>query len=385
MALSRNYNSFVLARLFAGLTSSFSQTVPPSTIADMFRKEVRGDRMSVFGLFVVIAPAISPFFGGLLVQNHPWQYIYWLTLAFAGLQFILFFFIVPETLWIEHESDQDGKTGAELSRQRTEDIARGKDTDDEYDLDSAPKGGRRGAAWMPWHRPSEYMRLTTSPILMSRFLPITIVSFYYGTLFAWSVGITIVMPQVLFPPPYSFSNIAVGASYLAYGVGSVLGKSLGGVVGDKVMMYFARRNGGRREPEYRLYALIPLLPIMFAGEFIVGITIQKQLHWIAPLIGGAIFYVGFVTATGILQTYVLECYITKSMDTQAIFVFWKMLWGFAVPFFAYQWAIATSFTAAYAIQGALAAVMGGIVCVGLIWKGYEIRKWQGMPVSNWGQ
>jgi hypothetical protein len=31
---------------------------------------------------------------------------------------------------------------------------------------------------------------------------------------------------------------------------------LGGVVGDKIMIHVSRRNGGRREPEYRLYALV---------------------------------------------------------------------------------------------------------------------------------
>jgi MFS family permease len=172
-----------------------------------------------------ISPAIAPFFGGLLVQNHSWQDIYWLTLAFACLQFLLIFFIVPETLWIEHDSEQDGKVGADLHRQRTADIAMGREVD-EHDIDSAPKSGRTGAAWMPWHRPAEYARISTSPILMSRFIPITIVSFYYGSLFAWSVGITVSLPQVLGPPPYSFSNIALGCSYLAFGIGSVLGKSV---------------------------------------------------------------------------------------------------------------------------------------------------------------
>ncbi len=208
--------------------------------------------MSVFGLFVIvsttacgvegmersirltdtlspaypqISPAVAPFFGGLLVQNHPWQYIYWLTLAFAGLQFLLIFFIVPETLWIVSDSDQDGKTGADSHRDRTEDIAMGGEAD-QYNLNSAQKPGRTGAAWMPWHRPAEYARITASPILMARFIPITLVSFYYGSLFAWSVGITVTLPQVLGPPPYSFSNIALGSSYLAFGIGSVLGKSV---------------------------------------------------------------------------------------------------------------------------------------------------------------
>jgi hypothetical protein len=33
--------------------------------------------------------------------------------------------------------------------------------------------------------------------------------------------------------------------------------------------------------------------------------------------------------------YVLESYITRPMDTQASFVFWKCIWGFAIPFFVW--------------------------------------------------
>ncbi len=89
-----------------------------------------------------------------------------------------------------------------------------------------------------------------------RFIPVSLVSFYYGFLFATSVGITIVLPQVFEKPPYHFSSTAVGASYLALGVGSILGKAFGGEIGDKTMSYMQKRHGGHREPEYRLWALV---------------------------------------------------------------------------------------------------------------------------------
>jgi hypothetical protein len=91
-----------------------------------------------------------------------------------------------------------------------------------------------------------------------------------------------------------------------------------------------KRNGGIRKPEYRLWALLPILPFMFVGLFIVGITFEKRLAWIgessnvssryrnargrceltnahyrsllAPLIGGALFYFCLSASTGILQT-----------------------------------------------------------------------------------
>ena len=41
---------------------------------------------------------------------------------------------------------------------------------------------------------------------------------------------------------------------------------------------------------------------MLAGCLIVGFTIDKELHWIAYLIGGGLFFFCLSAATGLLQT-----------------------------------------------------------------------------------
>ena len=56
------------------------------------------------------------------------------------------------------------------------------------------------------------------------------------------------------------------------------------------------------------------------------------------------------------------------------------MWGFAIAFFVYEWGTEKGFVSEYAIQGALAAGGGLLVCLLLLWKGYDIRKAQGMPV-----
>jgi 1,4-dihydroxy-2-naphthoate octaprenyltransferase len=65
---------------------------------------------------------------------------------------------------------------------------------------------------------------TITPSLQIRFLTITLTSIYYGMIFAWSVGITIVMPIKFAQPPYSFATIPLGTAFLAFGIGGVLGK-----------------------------------------------------------------------------------------------------------------------------------------------------------------
>lgn len=46
------------------------------------------------------------------------------------------------------------------------------------------------------------------------------------------------------------------------------------------MTRVTKRNAGIRRPEYRLWALLPILPFMFVGLFVVGITFEERLAWI---------------------------------------------------------------------------------------------------------
>ncbi|CAO1637727.1 unnamed protein product [Jaminaea pallidilutea] len=272
-------------------------------------------------------------------------------------------------LLLESQEDQE-ESSKELSAAQTQD----------YTLDQSVTEGKVGPAWMPWSRPKAFLSLITAPILMVRYLSVTLTSIYYGMLFAWSVGITIVMPQLYEKRPYDFGEVAVGCAFLAFGVGAVLGKWSGGIVGDKMVSYFSRRSP-TRIPEHRLYGLIPLLPFMMVALAICGIAIQRQLHWIARLVGGGLFFFCLSAATGLLQTYVSESYIVSPMDAQAVFVFFKSIWGFAIAFFVMERGEEKDFISEYLIQGALPTGLGALLCAGALWKGQSLRKWQEMPME----
>lgn len=118
---------------------------------------------------------------------------------------------------------------------------------------------------------------------------------------------------------------------------------------EKVVAHFERKHGSR-QPEDRLWAILPVLPFMIVSLLVVGLSIAGHLHWACILVMGGLYYFTLSAATGVFQTYVLESYLPKSMDTQAVFQFWKMMWGFAVSFFAMQWGEADGVLTAYAVQ-----------------------------------
>lgn len=174
MALSKDYAVFCAARFFAGFFSAFSQTVPPASIADIYPPERRGDKMSLYGVACILSPAISPVIGGLVIEyQHKWQIIYWIVLGFAGLQLVMFIFLVPETLWVEDPVAEnhvpqtiqleDGKRtlNGQPIRGKSNPLTSVMRTDRH-----GPPAGKRGSSWMPWQRPADFGALAWSPIAM---------------------------------------------------------------------------------------------------------------------------------------------------------------------------------------------------------------------------
>lgn len=319
--------------------------------------------MSLFSIGIVLSPTIAPFFCGLIVRTG-WRNLFWFCLALSGLCFAMFLFLVPETLWND-DVPEAITSPSEKPEIETAEV-------------QAPAGGHVGPAWMPWHRPGEYFAMFMSPVLMLRYIAITVPSFFYGMMFGWYVGVTVVLPQVLSAPPYSFATIPLGCAFLALVPGSIIGMYFGGYFADKTVAVIEKRKGSRT-PEDRWWALIPMLPVSLLSLTVFGASIEYKWHWIVMLVFGSVYFFALTAATGVIATYVMETYLERSMDTQSVFTFWRMLWGFAVPFFVMQWAARIGFLASFAIQGALTAGLGGLLTFIFIWKGEAIRRWQGMP------
>jgi hypothetical protein len=65
-----------------------------------------------------------------------------------------------------------------------------------------------------------------------------------------------------------------------------------------------------------------------------------------------------------------------------IFQFWKCIWGFAVPFFVFQWGARSSWAAEYIAQACIVLGLGALLCAGLIRYGERVRRAQGMPSTD---
>ena len=94
-ATAPNEIVLTLARVIQGASTG---VVQPLALVVMFRvypPERRGAAMGIFGVGVVLAPAIGPWIGGLLVDAFDWRYVFYLGVPFAGIALVLAQLFLP--------------------------------------------------------------------------------------------------------------------------------------------------------------------------------------------------------------------------------------------------------------------------------------------------
>jgi len=83
--LAQHYPLVLAMRVAEGLAAGVLQVIPSIIVLRAFDQSERGRAMGIFGFGVVLAPAVGPSVGGVLVEHLGWRSI--------------FFFVVPFALW----------------------------------------------------------------------------------------------------------------------------------------------------------------------------------------------------------------------------------------------------------------------------------------------
>lgn len=95
-AMSWSINSLIVARVIQAMGGGM---IMPTTMAMIFRmvpKERIGGGMGVFGIALLVAPAIGPTLGGYLVEYVNWRWIFTINLPIGAIGILLSLFLIPE-------------------------------------------------------------------------------------------------------------------------------------------------------------------------------------------------------------------------------------------------------------------------------------------------
>ncbi len=90
------------ARLFQGLMLGVASVVTRAVLADIYSKDKLTKLGTLTGTMFGLGPIIGPFLGGYLQHYFGWQACFIFFAASIALEFVLIFFIVPETIVNKH-------------------------------------------------------------------------------------------------------------------------------------------------------------------------------------------------------------------------------------------------------------------------------------------
>jgi EmrB/QacA subfamily drug resistance transporter len=80
---SLNYPMLLAMRVAEGLAAGIIQPIPSIVVLRSFPQEEKGKAMGIFGFGVVLAPALGPSVGGILVEHFGWRSIFFVVVPFC--------------------------------------------------------------------------------------------------------------------------------------------------------------------------------------------------------------------------------------------------------------------------------------------------------------
>lgn len=104
----------VFFRILQGIGGGGLAPSEQAILADTFPPEKRGQAFAMYGLAVVVAPAIGPTLGGYITDNFDWRWIFFLNVPICLLSLYLTSRIVEDPPWVADQVKESQKGGIKL-------------------------------------------------------------------------------------------------------------------------------------------------------------------------------------------------------------------------------------------------------------------------------
>ena len=101
--IAPNLPFLIVARVLQGAGGGGLQPSEQAILADTFTVEKRGIAFALYGMAVVVAPAIGPTLGGWITDNFNWHWIFFINLPVGALSLFLTSRMVEDPPWLKGE------------------------------------------------------------------------------------------------------------------------------------------------------------------------------------------------------------------------------------------------------------------------------------------
>lgn len=294
-AASPSYGGLIAGRVFSGIGSSIPLGIGAATICDLFVQGERGLPMGIYAWATTNGPHVAPIAGGYIAQRYGWRWCIWTPAIILGVLFFIALITFPETLFSRADySNLEERTYIQKL------FFHGKVLDRKI-------------------RVSEFFL----PLRMAKYAAVTLPCIMYMVNLTYGSPLFAVTGSYIGTAIYHFDLEQTGLFLgLPLTVGCLIGELSAGWVSDFILNNYAKRHGGSRKVEVRLY-LLPLVSFTAIGVATFGYCIQNKRPWIDSVVCMAVAGLGSQVATTVVYTYCCDAYKPQSSEISVIINLFK--------------------------------------------------------------
>lgn len=351
-ALAPNWPALLVFRFFTGAVASSPIAIVAGQLADLYNEPVaRGRAFAWFMAMTVFGPLLAPIISGFCSTSIGWRWTFWVGLIYAGFSFCIVVWLVPETY------------SPVLLARRAKKLR--KDTG-KQNVFAASELERRDIMTV-------LTRVLTRPVrMLISELIVTSTCMYLALVYSIFYMSFQAFP-IIFQQLYGLSPGVTGLCFLPIGVGALL--SLPIFYAYDGYLRRAQKQGKvwSTQEEYRRVPLACLGgPLFVVALFWLGWSARTSVSFVAPMMAGIPFGMGFMLIFMALLNYLTDAYEVFAASANAAASATRSLLAVVLPFATTPMFERLGIAGACSLLAGLSCVMCFIPFL-FLWKGEQIR------------
>ncbi|GME66035.1 hypothetical protein GTA08_BOTSDO07971 [Neofusicoccum parvum] len=394
-AYSTSKGEWYAHRIILGIFAAPIESLPEITVPDLYFAHERGTYMGIYAFLLFGSNFLAPFFAGWINVAAGWRWVMHFGAIVQAISFVICYFFMEETMYFRKTIEGEEVTTKVSDEPEETKVPYEKAEPSESQASDPETGAHAGQierkaeslTWRSyWRKLSLFVRMEGRPSnkamftmmwrplpLMYHFPSVSWAGFVYGTCLSWYNVLNATASQVLSAAPYNFSSGLVGTAYLSPFLAAGLGAVWSGWSADKLAIYLARRNGGIREPEQRLWSLLLSGVLCAAGLILWGVGAAREVHWFGLIFGLGMLAFSVVCGGSITLSYDVDCFKEISGESMISVIIIRNTLGFAVSYGINPWIDHMGLQNCF-ITVAMVALACTYTFLPMVWYGKQLRR-----------
>jgi MFS family permease len=309
LAETRHFDQLLILRCLQSTGSASTVAIGAGVIGDITTREERGGYMGVFQAGILVPLALAPILGGLLSGTLGWRSIFWFLAIFGGSFVVVLILFLPETL--RSLVGNDSRPARGLVRPLWASTGRLKQHNDS----TAPQGlsvSEKPVQKEGWNLLGPLRILLGLNVILT----IGFLSIYYTV---WTM--TIAAMSTFFSRTYGLPEIKIGLTFMANGLGCIIGTLLTGKLLDvdyrRMKKQYAASCNHFPLERARLRTIWLWASLQCASSLAFGWTLDRRVHISVPII--CTFVLGWAATSiqGVITTYLVDVFPHRGASATA--------------------------------------------------------------------